>query len=91
MPQWLELAWSRPVTFSRVDLYSSQGYELRDFDLQAEVGSNTWVTLRSVDGNTSTVGAYTFSPTTASRLRVRARSGPSVQPGHARINELEVY
>ena len=89
----MELSWSTPITFTEVHLYSSQGYELRDFDIQYHVGFPTsrWVTLRGVDGNTNTLNAYIFNPTQTQRLRVRARSGPLHQPEYARINEIEVY
>ncbi len=34
MPQWVQLTWSSNITFTRVDLYTTVGYELRDFQIQ---------------------------------------------------------
>lgn len=90
LPQWVELSWSSPVTASRVELFTSSGYALRDYDVQYWTGSS-WVNLASVNGNTSLHRTHIFGPVTTTRLRVLGRSGPSHQPGYVRVNEIEVY
>lgn len=90
LPQWVELTWSSPVTAARVDLYTSSGYAIRDYDIQYWTGSS-WVTVASVNGNTSLTRTHLFGPITTTRLRVLGRSGPSHQPGYVRVNEIEVY
>ncbi|HEV8577642.1 MAG TPA: membrane dipeptidase [Thermoanaerobaculia bacterium] len=93
LPQWVQLTWTSPITASRVDLYTTAGYELRDYDIQYWTGS-TWAnTVPSVivTGNTSSFRTHTFNPVTTDRIRVLARLGPSIQPGYVRVNEIEVY
>jgi microsomal dipeptidase-like Zn-dependent dipeptidase len=90
MPQWVELSWGSPVTTSRVDLYTSTGYEIRDYDIQVWTSAG-WTSVVVVTGNTSVSRSHTFSPVTTTRLRVLGRRGPNVQPGYVRVNEVEVY
>jgi microsomal dipeptidase-like Zn-dependent dipeptidase len=99
MPQGLELAWGSPVTVSRVELYTTSGYELRDYDIQYWTGSG-WTSVidpartgqPTVTGNTSVSQTHTvFPPVTTDRLRVLGYQGPDAQPGYVRINEIEVY
>jgi subtilisin family serine protease len=90
MPQWVELTWTTPVTMSRVELFTTSGYALRDYDIQVWNGSG-WVNVAQVNGNTSLQRTHTFGPVTTTRLRVLARYGSASQPGYARVNELEVY
>lgn len=90
MPQWVELTWSSPVTASRVELFTSSGYVIRDYDIQYWTGSS-WVSVATVNGNTSLQRTHLFGPITTTRLRVLGRRGPDVQPGYVRVNEIEVY
>ncbi len=90
MPQWVELQWGQVHTVSRVDLYTSDGYPIRDYDIQSWNGTS-WVTINVVRGNTALFRTHTFTPVQTFRLRVLAYSGPSHQTGYARVNELEVY
>jgi microsomal dipeptidase-like Zn-dependent dipeptidase len=96
-PHWVELAWVAPVTASRVELFTTAGYEMRDYDIEYETPAG-WVRLPCnpalpVAGNTSahTTCLITPGPVSFSRLRVVGLSGPDVQPGYVRINEIEVY
>ena len=93
MPQWLQLAWSTPITFTRVDLYLTAGYEMTSFRIEYRTSSTApWQTMATVSGNTSSFrGPFTIAPTTAQAIRVVALSGSASQPGYARINEIEVY
>lgn len=90
LPQWIELSWSSPVTFSRVELYTTTGYALRDYDVQHFNGA-VWVNLASESNNTAVHRTHAFAPLSTTRLRVAGRSGPSHQPGYVRVNEIEVY
>jgi len=90
MPQWVELTWATPITASRVELYTTSGYEIRDYDVQYWTGT-AWVTVASVNFNANAHLTHTFAPVTTNRLRVLARWGSNSQGGYARINEIEVY
>lgn len=90
LPQWVELSWSSPITTSRVELFTTSGYVLRDYDIQSWTGS-AWVSLATVNFNTATHRTHTFAPVTTTRLRVLGRWGPDHQPGYIRVNEIEVY
>lgn len=90
MPQWVELQWSQVRTVSRIDLYTSEGYPIKDYDLQVWNGTG-WVTASAVRGNTALFRTHTIAPVQTFRMRVLAYSGPSHQTSYARINELEVY
>lgn len=90
LPQWLELDLGRPRTIGRVDLYSTSGYELRDYRLQRWTGRG-WDDLVTVAANTVAYRTHTFAPTRCERLRVLVEAGPDRQPGYARVNEIEVY
>jgi microsomal dipeptidase-like Zn-dependent dipeptidase len=93
LPQSVELSWSSPITASRVDLYTTSGYELRNYDIQYWNGSSWAYTVPAivVTGNTSASRTHNFNPVTTTRIRVLARLGPTHQAGYVRINEIEVY
>jgi hypothetical protein len=99
MPQWVQLAWTGPTTFSRIEFYTTSGFELRDFVVQARrrlpFGIVVWVDLPATPAfptnNASTHLSYTMAPVTTDAIRVLARSGSAAQPGYARVNEIEVY
>jgi hypothetical protein len=90
MPQWLELQWGQLLTISRVDLYTTDGYALKDYDIQYWNGTG-WVTAASIRNNTALSRSDNIAPVQTFRLRILAFSGPDHQINHARINELEVY
>ncbi|MCF2945419.1 discoidin domain-containing protein [Paenibacillus tarimensis] len=90
LPQHVYMNFGSNKTFSKIDLYTSQGYVLADYDLQYWNGSS-WVTLVSITGNTSTYRSHSFNSITASQVRVVCRKGPAHQTNYVRINELEVY
>lgn len=90
LPQWVQLDFGTNRTFSRVDVYTSSGYPLRDYQIQYRSGSS-WITLANITGNTSTQRVHTFSSKTGRYIRVYATKGPNNQSIYARVNELEVY
>ena len=56
MPQWVQLTWSSPITFSWVNLYLSAGYEISNFTIQYRTSAGaSWQTFATVTGNTSSV------------------------------------
>ncbi|MFD0712670.1 discoidin domain-containing protein [Paenibacillus sp. GCM10027626] len=91
LPQWVQLDFGTAKTFSRVELYTTNGYEIRDYEIQYWNGS-AWVNcLSAITGNTFDHRTHTFEPVTASKLRIVGTSGPAIQPDYVRINEIEVY
>lgn len=90
LPQWLEVVLGAPHAIGRVDLYTTCGYELRDYRIQCWDGSG-WADLAVVAGNTFAYRVHTFAPTRCDRLRVLCESGPDRQPTYVRINEIEIY
>ncbi|HEX7152972.1 MAG TPA: discoidin domain-containing protein [Thermoanaerobaculia bacterium] len=90
-PQWLQLDFGVNRTFSRVDLYTSSGYAIRDYDVQYFVQPTGWITVAQVRNNTALQVTSNFAPVTARLVRILTLSGPTHQPGFTRINELEVY
>jgi hypothetical protein len=89
LPQWLQHSWPVPITVSRVEVFTSSGYPVADYDIEWWTGSS-WVVAASVRGNTSLQRSHTFAPVTTTALRVLGLRGPSHQPGYVRVNELEV-
>jgi subtilisin family serine protease len=90
LPQWVELTWTTAITASRVELFTTSGYELRDYDIQYWTGT-AWVNVATVNGNTTAHRTHNFTPITTTRMRVLARYGSVAQGGYARVNEFEVY
>lgn len=91
LPQWVQLDFGTNRTFSRVVLYTTSGYALRDYRIQYFHNVFGWQDLAVVTGNTALTRTHTFASTTARLVRVLASSGPSHQPGYVRVNEFEVY
>ncbi|MBP6750452.1 MAG: hypothetical protein KA144_12490, partial [Xanthomonadaceae bacterium] len=90
MPQWLELQWGQLVSISRIDMYTTAGYELRDYDIEYWNGTS-WVKAALIRSNTAAARSTTIAPVQTFRLRILTLYGSTVQPGYARINEIEVY
>jgi hypothetical protein len=90
MPQWLELQWGRVITVSRIDLYTSQGYPISDYDIEYWNGTD-WVKAASIRSNIALSRSDPITPVQTFRLRVLTFAGPAHQAGYTRINELEVY
>lgn len=93
-PQWVALTWPTAQTLRRVELFTTSGFEVRDFVIQYLSGSQ-WITLSASPSfprdNTSSQLSFSFPPVTTRSIRVLGRAGPEVQPEHIRINELEAY
>jgi microsomal dipeptidase-like Zn-dependent dipeptidase len=91
MPQWVQLSWSAPITASRLEVSTTSGYAIGDYEIEYWNGA-AWVQLDRVQGNTQLRRTHLFtSPFTTTSIRILAYAGPGHQPGYARINEVEVY
>jgi hypothetical protein len=90
MPQWLALDLGAPKTIGRIDLYTTCGYETRDYRVQSFDGT-AWTDLVVVTGNTNAWRVHTFAPTSCRQLRILCESGPDRQLAYVRINEIQVF
>ncbi len=91
LPEWVQLDFGAEKTFGRVELYTTSGYEIRDYDIQYWDGQ-TWVNcLPVITGNSFDHRSHTFETVTSSKLRIVGKSGPTIQTDYLRINEIEVY
>ena len=90
LPQWIELDLGAPRAIGRIDLYTTCGYELRDYRIQVWAG-NDWADLAVVAGNTVAYRVHDIAPTHGRRLRVLCEHGPDRQPEYVRVNEIEIY
>jgi hypothetical protein len=92
LPQWLQLDLGATTTFSKVVIYTSAGYPIRDYDVQVSSDAISWGTVGTpVRGNTSTYIVTTFPLVSARYVRINALQGPSNQPTYVRVNEFQVY
>lgn len=91
LPQWVQLDFGVTKTFSRIEMFTTATYALRDYDIQIWNGVN-WVTIVTQNFNTAAHRTHNSFGTVSSRLvRILCRRGPDHQPGYVRVNELEVY
>ncbi|TDU90368.1 F5/8 type C domain-containing protein [Kribbella voronezhensis] len=95
-PDWLQVTFDQPQSVGRVDLYTlnskqypAAGYGLKDWDVQAKVG-DAWQTVAEVRGNVAGMKSSTFTPVTASAVRVLTLAS-NEGPTYSRVVELEVY
>jgi pimeloyl-ACP methyl ester carboxylesterase len=89
LPNWVNVDFGSAQTVSEIDLYTSAGYEIKDYDIQVLSGG-AFTTVASVRGNRALMIATPIATVVTSQVRILAIHGPDVQPQHARINELEV-
>ncbi|MEN0063386.1 MAG: MopE-related protein [Myxococcota bacterium] len=86
----VELDFGGDVTFGRIDVYSTLGYEMQGFTVEYWDGK-AWVALRTVTGLVDERTVVTFPAVTSEQLRFSNLEGSVAQSGYARINEIEVY
>ncbi len=89
LPNWVALNLGATRTVARVDLYTSAGFELQNYDIQVWNGA-AWTTAASVRGNRGTLVSTTLPGIATSQLRILGLRGPELQPQYVRVNELEV-
>lgn len=91
LPQWVELDFPGMRTFNTLVLYTTAGYELKDYDIQYwDVNTNSWLTITSVTNNTQARRETVLKTVRSNKVRIIANSGPLVQTNYARINEIQV-
>lgn len=78
------------TTFNRVRIYTSDGYPIRDYQIEYNNGSG-WSPIVTVYGNTYTQRTHNFASTAGFGVRVIGMSGPNNQPQYVRVNELQVF
>ncbi len=88
-PQWVELTFPEARTFGRLELFTSDGYPVADYDLEYWDGAE-WVSLAVVTDNSRVHRTHEFRPVTAEKVRVLTRKGYT-QPTYHRINELQLF
>lgn len=89
LPATVQVALAASAPVDRVFVYTSAGYEIRDYNLDYFNGAQ-WITIAQVRGNTQTIRTHPIAPTSMSRVRVVGLSGPNHQTVHVRVNELEI-
>jgi uncharacterized protein YjdB len=87
---WVSLSWWTEVTIDSIDLYTTEGYILRDYDIEYWAGES-WIPIISITGNTALYRSHPISTITTSQLRVLVRYGSVEQPASGRVNELVVF
>lgn len=90
LPQWLEITFPEMRTFNMVQICTTQGYELKDYQIQYFDGTNWYDAMAPVTGNTQTYMTHKFPKVTATKMRILCNSGPAIEPYYARINEVVV-
>lgn len=95
-PDWLQVTFDQPQTVGRVDLYTlnskqypSAKYGLKDWDVQVQV-NGAWQTVAPVRDNTSGLTSSTFTPVTATAVRILSLAS-NEGPTYSRVVELEAY
>jgi hypothetical protein len=90
LPQWLDFDFGQQRTIGRVELTTTEGYAVRNYDLMWWDGA-TWQLLVAVTDNTLLHRTHEFDLVSTDRLRILGRNGPSNQAGYIRLNEVEIY
>lgn len=87
-PQWLEVQFKQPTAFNHVEIYSTSGFQMKDFDVQYWDGGQ-WLPLYSVKGNGSEAVKALIPEVLTEKIRVICYKGDSL--GIARVSAIEVY
>jgi len=90
LPQSVSINWDSLVSIDSVDIYSSNGYVMRDYDIEYLDGES-WITLASIVDNTEVHRTHATPTVMTYALRVVAKKGSVKQPQYARINEIVVF
>jgi hypothetical protein len=90
LPATLTLAMGSARTVEQILVYSTQDWEIRDYDIEYFDGAR-WDAIERVRGNTQVVREHRFPATAISALRIVGLSGPDHQTIHVRVNEVEAF
>ena len=91
LPEYVQLTFNSSTTVSRINMYSSSGYVIRDYQIQYRNAFGQWITVVDQNGNTSVSRTHIINPVSTNAIRLYAEKGPNNQSIYARVNELEVY
>ncbi|GLZ40239.1 discoidin domain-containing protein [Actinokineospora sp. NBRC 105648] len=90
--QWVEVRWPDLRSVGRIVLYTSEGYQLRDFDVQVlHESGGWWDTVKTYNYNTATTVTVWLPPRNTRGVRIVGKVGPTRQVNYARVNEIEAY
>lgn len=89
LPQWLDVSLAGKRRVRGALLYTSSGYELRDYRLQVWADAG-WLTVAERLGNADTIIEHAFAPIVTDKVRLLALGGPDVEAHQVRVNELEL-
>lgn len=92
LPHWVELDFGQKRAFSRVELFTTQAYPIRDYRIEYHDGA-AWTPVPggTVTGNTQISRTHEFLSVTSDRVRIVGLRGPAHQPNIVRINEVRIY
>jgi len=90
VPNWVQIDLGSPKTFNSLALYTQKSYEIGSYTIEYKDG-NIWKKFVDVSSNTKDVVLNSFNSITAQYIRVNPTVGSVLQPGIARINEIELY
>jgi hypothetical protein len=90
LPQALQVSLAEPRRIQAIYLYTSAGYELRDYDIEAWDGAAWHLVVQQRDNRQTVVTHTLAAPLVASKVRVTCLAGPANQANYGRVNELEI-
>ncbi|GAA3060148.1 hypothetical protein [Actinokineospora globicatena] len=90
-PEWVQVTWHYERSVSHIVVYTSDGYPLRDFDVQVYNPNGWWDTVATYNYNTNTKVNVWFGARITRGVKILAKVGPSHQPQYARVNEIQAY
>ncbi len=90
LPQWFDLRFDTTITFSKINIYTTDNYEIKKFMIMVNT-QNGWDTISAVDTNTSTLVTFNYDTISTDIIRVLCQRGPDKQYVYTRLNEIEVY
>lgn len=92
LPQTVNLEFAAVQNIIRIDIYTSQGWEIQDYTIRSKDIRNNWTTLVTVVGNTSTYIKHDVGFVIGvAEIEIICQRGPSQQVQFARLNEVEIY
>lgn len=86
----LQVALPTAAEVDQVLVYTTDGWEVRDYDLEYLDGE-TWRLVEEVRGNVQTVREHRLPTTRIGQLRIVGYRGPDHDPSRIRINEIAAY
>ncbi len=88
--QYVLLDFGASKAFSAIDLYTSEGWPISDYNISVWNGT-TWTVLIKARKNTAILNHWTFAKISASKIKITVLKGPSNLILWGRINEVVVY